>query len=259
MLNTIDIKVMKPVMNLGIRNKVIAITGASSGIGKAIALRLAESGAKVVLAARRADQLEQTVSQIREAGGDAIHLVADVTSKTDMVDLVRLACNHFGRLDVIVNNAGISRLSRIDELDIEGWDAMIDINLKGVLYGMAAAIPVFKSQGSGQIVNIISTSGIKITPTMGIYAATKNAVRTFTEAFRQESDGSIRITGISPGFVSTELAQSIKDPETRKNIQAMMDSMALSPDDIARSVAFVIGQPAEVEIGDLVIRPSVQN
>lgn len=246
-------------MNNGIKDKVIAITGASSGIGKAIALVLAGQGAKVVLAARRTDELKRIVSDITQAGGQAIHVAADVTVRADMARLVKAACDQFGRLDVMVNNAGIAQLSRIDELDVDGWEAMIDVNLKGVLYGMAAAIPVFQKQESGHIVNIISTSGIKITPTQGVYAATKNAVRTLSEAFRQESDGRIRITGISPGVVKTELASHMKTPDARKNIQSFMDNMAISPDSIANAVYFAISQPADVEIGDLVIRPSVQN
>lgn len=246
-------------MNLEIKNKVVVITGASSGIGEAIALLLAEHGAKVVLGARRKGQLEELVARIKNTGGEAAYALTDVTSRTDMLNLVRLACDQFGRLDVMINNAGISQLSRMDELDVTGWETMIDINLKGVLYGMAAAIPVFQKRQAGHIINIISTSGLKITPTMGVYAATKNAVRTLTEAFRQESDGKIRITGISPGFVKTELAQNIKNPEARNTIQASMDNIALSPMDIANAVAFVIGQPAGVEIGDLTIRPAVQN
>ncbi len=246
-------------MNLKIKNKVVVITGASSGIGKAIALLLAENGARVVLGGRRTKQLEEIVASIKERGGEAAYALTNVTSRTDMTNLVQLACNQFGRLDVMVNNAGVSQLSRLDELDIDGWESMIDINLKGVLYGMAAAIPVFKKQQVGHIVNIISTAGLKIMPTMGVYAATKNAVRTLNETFRQESDGKIRISGISPGFVKTELAQSIKNPEARKIIQTSMDNIALSPNDIATAVAFVIGQPEEVEIGDIVIRPAVQN
>lgn len=246
-------------MNLEIKNKVVVITGASSGMGEATALLLAENGAKVVLGARRKGQLEELVARIKNTGGEAVYAVTDVTSRTDVVNLVQLACDQFGRVDVMINNAGVSQLSRMDELDVTGWETMIDINLKGVLYGMAAAIPVFQKQQAGHIINIISTSGLKITPTMGVYAATKNAVRTLTEAFRQESDGKIRITGISPGFVKTELANSIKDPGTRNAIQASMDNIALSPMDIANAVAFVIGQPAGVEIGDLTIRPAVQN
>jgi len=242
-----------------IKDKVIAITGASSGIGKSIAMLLAGQGAKIVLAARRADELKRIVSDITQTGGHAIDVVADVTVRADMEHLVKVACDRFGRLDVMINNAGVAQLSRIDELDVPGWEAMIDINLKGVLYGMAAAIPVFKKQEAGHIVNIISTSGIKISPTQGVYAATKNAVRTLTEAFRQESDGKIRITGISPGFVKTGLATQMKDSDARKNIQSFMDRMALSPESIANAVYFALSQPADVEIGDLVIRPSVQN
>jgi len=246
-------------MNLEIKNKVVVITGASSGMGEATALLLAENGAKVVLGARRKGQLEELVARIKNTGGEAAYVVTDVTSRTDVVNLVQLACDQFGRVDVMINNAGVSQLSRMDELDVTGWETMIDINLKGVLYGMAAAIPVFQKQQAGHIINIISTSGLKITPTMGVYAATKNAVRTLTEAFRQESDGKIRITGISPGFVKTELANSIKNPEARNAIQVSMDNIALSPMDVANAVAFVIGQPAGVEIGDLTIRPAVQN
>lgn len=242
-----------------LKGKVVAVTGASSGIGKAIALTLAKQGVNVVLGARREEQLKEIVEEINSAGGKAIYVVMDVTVLQDLSNLVRQACDRFGRLDVLVNNAGLATLSRMDAVDVAGWEAMIDVNLKGVLYGMAAAIPVFKQQQSGHIVNIISTAGIKISPTMGVYAATKNAVRTLTEAFRAESDGKIRITGISPGFVKTDLAQGIQDEKTRERIQSFMDSMALSPESIAETVAFVIGQPADVEIGDIVIRPAVQD
>jgi NADP-dependent 3-hydroxy acid dehydrogenase YdfG len=246
-------------MNNSISNKVVAITGASSGIGKSISLLLAAHGAKVVLASRRADELKRVVAEITQAGGHAIAVETDVTVRSDMDRLVKAACDHFGRIDVMINNAGIAQLSRIDELDVASWEAMIDVNFKGVLYGMAAAIPVFQKQEAGHIVNIISTSGIKIVPTQGVYAATKNAVRTLTEAFRQESDGKIRITGISPGFVKTDLASHMKDLVARQNAQSAMERMALSPQSIADAVYFVISQPADVEIGDLVIRPSVQN
>jgi NADP-dependent 3-hydroxy acid dehydrogenase YdfG len=165
-------------------------------MGKAIAIELAKKGAKVVLGARRTEQLKQLVEEIKSKGGEATFVQIDVKNKSDLVRLVNTAVEQYGRLDVIINNAGVSQLSRIDELDIDGWEEMIDINLKGVLYGMAAAIPFFKQQQSGHIVNIISTSGIKIVPMQGIYAGTKNAIRTIAEAFRQESDGNIRITGI---------------------------------------------------------------
>jgi len=242
-----------------IKGKVVAITGASSGMGKAIAIELAKNGAKVVLGARRTEQLQQLVEEIKSKGGDAAFAQIDVKNKADLVRLVNTAVEQYGRLDVIVNNAGVSQLSRIDELDINGWEEMIDINLKGVLYGMAAAIPFFKQQQSGHIVNIISTSGIKIVPMQGVYAGTKNAIRTIAEAFRQESEGNIRITGISPGFVKTDFATHIKNEEMKTVVQQGMEQMAIDPIAIANAVIYAISQPDNVEIGDIVIRPSKQN
>lgn len=242
-----------------IKGKVIAITGASSGMGKAIAVELAKEGAKVVLGARRAEQLQQVVEEIKNKDGEAIFVPIDVKNKADLVGLVNAAVQHYGKLDVIVNNAGVSQLSRIDELDVDGWEEMIDINLKGVLYGMAAAIPIFKEQGSGHIVNIISTAGIKIVPMQGVYAGTKNAIRTIAEAFRQESDGNLRITGISPGFVKTDFANGIKNEQMKTAIQNGMEQIAIDPIAIANAVIYAVSQPDDVEIGDIVIRPSKQN
>lgn len=242
-----------------IKGKVIVITGASSGIGKTIAMELAKHGARVVLGARRALQLEELAEDIKSRGGEASFTTIDVKNKADLLRLADKAVEQYGKLDVMVNNAGISQLSRIDDLDIEGWEEMIDINLKGVLYGMAAAIPVFKQQQAGHIINIISTAGLKITPMMGVYAATKNAVRTIAEAFRQESDGKIRITGISPGFVKTDFAGSIKNEEMRTIIQKEMDQLALDPAAIASAVVYAVSQPDDVEVGEIVIRPSKQN
>ncbi|MGN8056171.1 SDR family oxidoreductase [Pedobacter sp. 22163] len=242
-----------------IRGKVIAVTGTSSGIGRAIAIELAKNGAKVVLGARRRAQLQQLVEDIKSKGGEAAFAQIDVKNKADLIRLVNTAVEQFGKLDVIVNNAGISQLSRIDELDIDGWEEMIDINLKGVLYGMAAAIPVFKQQQSGHIVNIISTSGIKIVPMQGVYAGTKNAIRTIAEAFRQESDGNIRITGISPGIVKTDFASHIKNEEMKTAVQKGMEQIAINPIAIANAVIYAISQPGDVEVGDIVIRPSKQN
>ncbi|GLU55304.1 SDR family oxidoreductase [Dyadobacter frigoris] len=246
-------------MESEIKGKVVAITGASSGIGEAIALMLAKQGAKVVLGARRSNRLEELVATITEHGGEAVYTVTDVKCRQDSEKLVKLACDHFGRLDVMINNAGISHLSRIDELDVEGWEEMIDVNLKGVLYGIAAAIPVFKQQGSGHIINIISTSGIKIVPMQGVYAGTKNAVRTISEALRQESNGRWRVTGISPGFVKTEFADGIKDEQMRSAIIDKMGTVAISPDAIASAVSFAIGLPSNVDVGDIVIRPTAQD
>lgn len=242
-----------------IEGKVVAITGASSGMGRAIAIALAKNGAKVVLGARRKELLQDLAAEITTAAGEAVFAVTDVRKRNDLISLVELAVEHYGRLDVIVNNAGVSQLGRIDDLDIEGWEEMIDINLKGVLYGMAAAIPIFINQKSGHIVNIISTSGIKIVPTQGVYAATKNAVRTISEAYRQESNGDVRITGISPGLVKTDFARGIKNQEIKTAIQKGMDQTAISPVAIANAVIYAISQPKDVEIGDIVIRPAAQN
>lgn len=242
-----------------IKGKVVAITGASSGIGEAIAVMLAKRGAKVVLGARRADRLEILAGQITKDGGHAVYAVTDVKQREDLNNLVKLACDQYGTLDVLVNNAGISQLSRIDELQVEDWEDMIDVNLKGMLYGIAAALPVFKNQGSGHIINIISTSGIKIVPLQGVYAGTKNAVRTISEALRQESAGQYRVTGISPGFVKTDFAGNIKNPDIKSVIADKMDQIAIPPEAVARAVVYAIEQPSEVEVGDIVIRPAVQD
>lgn len=242
-----------------IKEKVVVITGASSGIGKALAIELAKNGAKVVLSARRIEQLENIVEEIKNDGGEAVFCKVDVKNKADLMRLVNTTIEQYGRLDVIVNNAGVSQISRIDDLDIEGWEEMIDINLKGVLYGMAAAIPIFKKQQGGHIINIISTAGIKIVPLQGVYAGTKNAVRTISEAFRQESDGTIRITGISPGYVKTNFVDNVKNKEMKTAIAKNMDKFAISPEAIANAIIYAISQPKEVEIGDIIIRPAIQN
>lgn len=242
-----------------IEGKVIAITGASSGIGEATAVMLAAQGAKVVLGARRSDRLEELSSKINATGGDSIYQVTDVKRRDEVTSLVKLACKHYGRLDVIINNAGISHLSRIDEMQVEDWEDMIDVNLKGVLYGIAAGLSVFKGQGSGHIINIISTSGIKIVPLQGVYAGTKNAVRTISEALRQESQGRYKVTGISPGFVQTELADHIKDPVAQAAIKERSAKIAISPNDIAAGVVYALSQPDSVDVGEIVIRPTVQD
>jgi NADP-dependent 3-hydroxy acid dehydrogenase YdfG len=246
-------------MEKNINGKVVAITGASSGIGEATAIMLAAKGAKVVLGARRQDRLEDLVNKIKAAGGEAVFLVTDIKKRNDLVQLVNLACETYGGLDVMVNNAGIARLSRIDDLQVADWEEMIDVNLKGTLYGIAAALPVFKKQGSGHIINIISTSGIKIVPLQGVYAGTKNAVRTIAEALRQESGGKYRVTGISPGFVNTELTDYIEDEATRSAIREKAAQIAITPDAIAGAVAYAISQPDNVDVGDIIIRPSVQD
>lgn len=242
-----------------IDGKVIAITGASSGIGEAAALKLSGRGAAIVLGARRADRLDALAARITAAGGQAEVVVMDVTQRPDAERLVATAVEQFGRLDVLVSNAGIARTSPVGALDVEGWDAMIDINVRGVLYGIAAALPVFRSQGSGHLVTTVSTSGLKIVPTQAVYAGTKNAVRTLLEALRQEStDGVLRTTSISPGLVRTELVDHIDDPETREQTRRAMATLGIDPAAVARAIAFAIEQPDDVEIGDMTIRPTIQ-
>ncbi len=242
-----------------INGKVIVITGASSGIGEATAIMLAEQGAKLVVGARRKERLEGLVRCIKAAGGEATCLVTDIKLRKDLDKLVDLALETYGHLDVMINNAGISHLSRIDEVQVDDWEEMIDVNIKGTLYGIAAAMPVFKKQGYGHIINIISTSGIKIVPLQGVYAGTKNAIRTIGEALRQESGGLYRVTGISPGFVNTELTDHIKDLATRLAIKEKAATIAISPQAIASAVVYAISQPDNVDIGDIVIRPSMQD
>ena len=243
----------------GISGKVIAVTGASSGIGEAAARLLAERGAAVVLGARRTDRLEKLAQEIRDGGGRAAVRATDVTRPKDLQCLVDGAVAEFGQLDVLISNAGISKVGSVADLDVGGWSAMIDVNLRGVLYGIAAALRVFRRQGHGHLVTTVSTSGLKIVPNQAVYAATKNAVRTLMEGLRQEStDGVLRTTSISPGYVSTELADSIDDPEVRSQIRRGMAEFAIAPDAVARAIAFAVEQPDDVEIGDMTIRPTVQ-
>ena len=244
----------------GVNGKVVAITVASSGIGEATALELAARGAAVVLGARRTDRLNALAERIRASGGRAEVLPMDVTRRTDLEQLVATAVERFERLDVLVSNAGIARTGLVAELDVDSWDAMIDVNLRGVLHGIAAALPVFRRQRRGHFVTTVSTSGLKIVPTQAVYAGTKNAVRTILEALRQEStDGILRTTSISPGYVRTELADYIDDPDIQEQVQRRMATLGIGPDAVARAVAFAIEQPDDVEIGDITIRPASQN
>jgi NADP-dependent 3-hydroxy acid dehydrogenase YdfG len=239
--------------------QTVVITGASSGIGLAIAALLAERGAALALAARRVERIEKLAESIRADGGQAIAVQTDVTVLADVHHLVRRTLDEFGTVDALVSNAGVARLGRLDELGVEDWSAMIDVNLRGLLHGLAAVLPVFRAQGHGHVVTTVSTAGITISPTMGVYAATKNAARTVMEALRTEStDGVVRTTEISPGYVRTELADAM-DPTSRDLIQAGMREFGLDPDAVARAVSFALEQPHDVEIGSLTIRPTVQN
>ena len=243
---------------MGIEGKVVAITGASSGIGEATALHLAERGAILVLGARRADRLEALCSSIVSRGGTACFIVTDVTRRQDVDGLVALAVEKFGKLDVLVSNAGIAPISPLDALRVEDWEAMIDVNVKGVLYGIAAALPLFRRQGFGHFINTLSTAGIKIVPTMAVYAGSKNAVRTITEALRQEAGPLLRVTGISPGYVDTELPSSMTDPAMRAQGEASMKATAIPASAIANAIAFAIAQPSNVDVGEIVLRPTAQ-
>ncbi|WP_101946796.1 SDR family oxidoreductase [Mycobacterium sp. 3519A] len=226
-------------------NTVVAITGASSGIGEATARLLAARGAAVVLGARRTDRLDQIAAEITAQGGRAATVPVDVTVRADLDRLVQTAVDRFGRLDVMVSNAGVAHLGPLADGDVDQWSEMIDVNLRGVLFGIAAAMPVFLRQGRGHFVTTVSTAGLKIVPRMGVYAATKNAVRTVLEALRQEStDGVVRTTSISPGYVRTDFSN--------------MAEFGIEPDAVARAVAFAVEQPHDVEIGEIVVRPTVQ-
>ncbi len=243
---------------MGIAGKIIAITGASSGIGRATATLLAEHGAFVVLGARNEDALKAVADGIVANGGKAVSKATDVRRRSDLEELVALAVEQGGRLDVIINCAGIGPISRFDALDVESWDAMIDVNLRGTLYGIAAALPVFARQVSGHVVNVISTAGIKMVPTMGVYAATKNAVRTATEVLRQEAGPHLRVTEVSPGMIATNFGNSITDQATKRMLGEQLGAIAIPPEAIARSILYAIEQPPEVDVGSIVIRPTAQ-
>ncbi|GAA2481946.1 SDR family oxidoreductase [Winogradskya humida] len=232
--------------------KVIAVTGASSGIGEATALRLARAGHQLVLGARREDRLADLAARI---GDRAVFLRTDVRRRGDMAALVALAQERFGRLDVLVGNAGIGIVAPLDDLGVEGWEDMIDVNIKGFLYGVAAALPVFRAQGTGHFVTTLSTAGLKVVPGMAVYAGTKNAVRTMSEGLRQEAGAGLRVTTVSPGVTATDfVSSSIAAPEVRASYEAM----AISPDAIARAVEFAIDQPADVDVNEIVVRPTAQ-
>ncbi len=242
-----------------IAGKVVAITGASSGIGEATALLLAEGGAKVVLGARGADRLAALTARICEASGEAVCLPTDVKRREDLSALVALACERYGKLDVLVSNAGIAPIGLLDDLRVEEWDEMVDINIKGVLYGIAAALPVFRAQGFGHFINTASTAAHFVIPTLAVYAGTKFAVRAISEGLRQEAGDKLRVTVISPGFTRTNLAESMTNPELKAQTFSAMDKMAIPSAAVAEAIAYAIGQPANVDVGEIVVRPTAQS
>src|SRR5881394_1932355 len=242
----------------GAEGKVIVITGASSGIGEATALLLAERGAKVVLGARGLDRLEALADRIARAGGGTVYARTDVKRREDLSNLVRLACERYGKLDVLVNNAGIMPVSPLDDLRVEDWEEMIDVNIKGVLYGIAAALTVFRTQGFGHFVNIASIAGLKIVPNMAVYSGTKFAVRAISEGLRQEAGDNLRVTIISPGMVRTNFAEGVTNQTVKAQLEQSRDTFAMPADAIARAIAFAIEQPSDVDVNEIVVRPTAQ-
>ncbi|GAA1383844.1 SDR family oxidoreductase [Pseudonocardia kongjuensis] len=242
-----------------IENKVVVITGASGGIGRATALRLAARGAKVVLGARTTTALDDVVADIRSAGGQAVAVATDVTRRADVAALVKTAEAEFGRVDVMVNNAGIGPVSELDELKVDEWDQMVDVNIKGVLHGIAAALPVFRDQNAGQFVTVGSVAGMSPTPTMAVYGATKTAVKVLCDGLRLEAGPDLRVTLVRPGFVDTNFVTGISDPKRRAGFEERRDAMAISPDVLAEAIVFAIDQPAQVDVNEIVVRPTAQS
>jgi NADP-dependent 3-hydroxy acid dehydrogenase YdfG len=243
---------------MGHQDKVVAITGASSGIGEATALMLAERGAKVVLGARGPDRLNALAARIATAGGEASCLPTDVTRRADLEALVELACERYGKLDALVNNAGVMPISPLADLRVDDWEQMVDVNIKGVLYGIAAALPVFHRQGFGHIINTASTAATRVTPPMAVYSGTKAAVRAISEGLRQEAGDSLRVTIITPGMTRTNFADGMTDPNVKAQLEQRRDAIAMAPEAIARAITFAIEQPADIDVGEIVVRPTAQ-
>jgi NADP-dependent 3-hydroxy acid dehydrogenase YdfG len=237
----------------GIDGKVVVITGASTGIGEATALRLAGHGAKVVLGARRPDRLEALAARIVAAGGEAAWASTDVRRRTDVARLVGVACERFGSLDVLVNNAGVMPISPLDDLRVDDWDEMVDVNLKGVLHGIAAALPVFRGQGVGQFVTVASTAAFKTVPSQAVYSGTKVAVRAICDGLRQEAGARLRVTVVSPGLTSTDVVKSMENEAVRAQL-----AIAMPADAVARAIAFAVEQPDDVDVNEIVVRPTAQ-
>jgi NADP-dependent 3-hydroxy acid dehydrogenase YdfG len=238
-----------------VEDKVVIITGASSGIGEATARMLAKNGAKVVLGARRLDRLEAIAKEIHADGGIAEYQALDVTQRDQLVAIAQFAKEKFGRIDVMINNAGVMPLSTLDQLKVDEWDRMIDVNIKGVLYGIAAVLPIMKAQQSGQIINISSIGGHAVSPTAAVYCATKFAVGAISEGLRQEVGGDIRVTVISPGVTESELANTISDESARKGIQEFR-KLCIPAEAIARSILFAVSQPDDVDVSEMIVRPT---
>ncbi|MER6316329.1 SDR family oxidoreductase [Streptomyces sp. NPDC001581] len=236
--------------------KVVLITGASSGIGEATARRLAASGHRVMLGARRTDRIAALAEDIRNSGGQADHQELDVTSLDSMRAFVQAAHSRYGHIDVLVNNAGVMPLSPLAALRVDEWNRMIDVNVRGVLHGIASVLPLMRAQGSGHIVNIASVSGHRVDPTAAVYSATKFAVRALSEGLRQESRD-LRVTVISPGLTRSELAEGITDTAVREATRDML-KIAMPADAIGAAIDYAISQPVEVDVSEIIVRPTAQ-
>jgi len=240
-----------------VEDKVVVVTGGSSGLGEATAKLLAERGAKVMLGARREENLQRIVSDIKEDGGAAAYRVTDVTDRDQVENLVAGAVEEFGRVDVLVNNAGLMPLSPLDALKVDEWEQMVDVNIKGVLYGIAAVLPRMREQHDGQIINLSSVAGHVVPPNSAVYSGTKFAVWAISEGLRQEAGDEIRTTTISPGAVESELTSKITHEETARGTSALED-MAVDASAVARAIAYAIEQPKDVDTNEIILRPTAQ-
>jgi NADP-dependent 3-hydroxy acid dehydrogenase YdfG len=243
----------------GIAGKVVVVTGASSGLGEATARLLSEQGATVVLGARRIERLRSLADALTAGGAKALAVETDVTDRGQVQRLVDAAVEGYGRIDVLINNAGLMPQSLLERLKVDEWDRMIDVNIKGVLYGIAAALPHMQRQKGGHIINVSSVAGHKVGPGSAVYAATKHAVRALSEGLRQEVKAyGIRTTVISPGAVATELPNTVSDAAVAERINKMYEEIAIPADSFARAVAFAMSQPEEVDINEILFRPTRQ-
>ncbi|MBL1273364.1 MAG: SDR family oxidoreductase [Oceanospirillales bacterium] len=240
-----------------INSKVVIITGASSGLGESTARRLADRGAKLVLAARREDRLKTLADELTATGAEVLWQVTDVTDRKQVESLSASAKEKFGRIDVLINNAGLMPLAPLDALKVDEWEQMIDVNIKGVLYGIAAVLPIMREQHSGHVINLSSVAGHKVFPGGAVYCATKYAVRALSEGLRMEAGDEIRSTNISPGAIATELTSTITDPNAAEAAEELY-KVAIDADAVARAIVYAIEQPHDVDINEIILRPTAQ-
>jgi NADP-dependent 3-hydroxy acid dehydrogenase YdfG len=240
-----------------INSKVVIITGASSGLGEATARRLADRGAKLMLAARREDRLKSLAEELTAKGAEVSWQVTDVTDRKQVESLAAAAKKQFGRIDVLINNAGLMPLAPLDALKVDEWEQMIDVNIKGVLYGIAAVLPAMREQHSGHVINLSSVAGHKVFPGGAVYCATKYAVKALSEGLRMEAGDEIRSTNISPGAIATELTSTITDPNAAEAAKELY-KVAVDADAVARAIVYAIEQPQDVDINEIILRPTAQ-